>query len=300
MFLRGTKRRSFKRQKKTPPQPLFKEGLHSFPLRRGTKGDVRTGRGNAAPLHPFTHTPIIPFTHNQLINKSTITLFSTALLLRIGMFIAIEANPAGFANRFISPDVLEYHRIAQNLANNGIFSDSPSAPHNPRLERTPLYPLFIAAHYLTGTYGGHLAIVFQILLSSLTGVLTYWIGRQWFSERIAFIAGIILACDYTGILYSNTFYSETLFTLLFLLHIYFLGKYVQSGQPFDTSAGSVQRRLRTSSSAVSSQLSALRHFGRLSAAQAQDKLFSGQSFGFAQDARQNSDLNIQSTIYNIQ
>lgn len=159
-------------------------------------------------------------------HKRWVIVFLVALGLRLILFIAIGPwKDEVFESRVLSEDKV-YHHIAINIIENHIFSSSESSPYDPNTLRTPLYPSFLALTYVIFGYRPYIAILFQLIMGAITSVLTYKIGRIFFHEKIAFIAGLFLAFDYSSIFYNNLLLTETLFTLLFAVHIYLLAKFL--------------------------------------------------------------------------
>lgn len=143
------------------------------------------------------------------------------------LFIAVGSwQPEVSKERIIAGDATGYHKIAVNLLENNGFSTSESFPYAPDISRTPVYPFFLAALYAIFGYKPYMAILFQLIIASMTCILIYKIAKIFFNEKIAFLAGLLTAFEYSGILYSNQLLTDTLFTFLFIVHIYFLVKFL--------------------------------------------------------------------------
>ncbi len=159
--------------------------------------------------------------------KRLILIFLVALCLRLILFLAVNLwSDKVLEERFFVPDSNSFHRIAVNLLENNVYSKSENSPYEPHVERPPIYPFFLASVYAISGYKPHIAIIFQLIFGSLNCILIYKIGRVFFNEKVALFAGLIAAFDYASILYTNHLLSDTLFTLLFIVHIYFLAKFI--------------------------------------------------------------------------
>ncbi len=114
---------------------------------------------------------------------------------------------------YANPDAYNYENIALNLVNHSVFSDEVHPPYVLDLHRTPLYPAFLATIYSFTEFSRTAAVLFQILLGSLTVGLTYLFSRALLrSHQIALFAALILALDPLTIMYTNMLMTETLFT----------------------------------------------------------------------------------------
>lgn len=154
--------------------------------------------------------------------RTEVFLFLLIFLLRVVFFawlLSIETTlPYEFP--LIEIDSREYHQIADNLIENGIFSLDPEPPINPDSFRTPGYPLFLAGILVLFKSIKAVSII-QALISGFIGVLMYWISRRVFNKgAIGFLAALIFAFEPSGLFFSNMAMSETLFLLLLLLALY--------------------------------------------------------------------------------
>ncbi|MEO7921050.1 MAG: hypothetical protein ABIT01_16440, partial [Thermoanaerobaculia bacterium] len=87
-----------------------------------------------------------------------------------------------------SPDTGSYERPALALLASGTFAQSPQALNVPETNRTPGYPVLIAAVY--GIFGRHplLLALLNILLSTGTLVLLSILAERLFGPRAALLA----------------------------------------------------------------------------------------------------------------
>jgi len=117
-----------------------------------------------------------------------------AFSLRLLVFRAISDHP----QRFLQTDSSGYQGLAVNLLEYHRFG-SPDADGawQPHVNRTPVYPAFLATVYALFGISPTIAALMQNLLSTLFVALTYRLGKIW------------------G--YANQLMTETLFSLLFLM-----------------------------------------------------------------------------------
>jgi len=119
-----------------------------------------------------------------------------------------------------------YYWIANNiLAGNG-FSGSVQAPYVPDDIRMPLYPLLIAG--ILKIFGSTKALfVLQALIGSATAVLAWIVAKEFLSTRWSAAVGFAMALEPLGAYLTSTMLSETVFTAVFVLAIYFFLQYLK-------------------------------------------------------------------------
>lgn len=150
-----------------------------------------------------------------------------AFILRLMLFIYIA--PYTPIKYYVNPDAYNYENIALNLVNHGVFSDEVQAPYVLDLDRTPLYPVFLATVYELSESSRTAAVLCQLLLGSLTVGLTYLFSRALLrSHQIALFASLILALDPLTIMYTNMLMTETLFTFFLVAGSTTLVEYFRS------------------------------------------------------------------------
>ena len=151
-------------------------------------------------------------------NKILLVLI-LAFLLRFALF-SFFIIP--HKERCMSPDSYGYDSLAVNILEHRVFSTSQQSPFIPNLHRTPLYPLFLSIVYLPFRHSIVAAIFFQVIMGALIVLVTYKLGVKLFNETVALFAAFLLAIDPVSVIYSNYLLTETLFTLLLVLGLYFL------------------------------------------------------------------------------
>jgi 4-amino-4-deoxy-L-arabinose transferase-like glycosyltransferase len=121
----------------------------------------------------------------------------------------------------LGSDSLEYSTLAQNLINHHWFSMSTSMPAVPEVFRTIGYPLFVAAFVLLFKSYFIVTLV-QIMLTILTGVLIFRMGKSLFSENIGFIAALVFIFEPNTVFHTLIILSDTLFVFLLVSFVYLL------------------------------------------------------------------------------
>lgn len=120
-------------------------------------------------------------------------------------------------------DAQEYVALAQRFIQTGQFTTSlPNTPIIPELFRTPGYPAFLVFIFRLFK-SPYLIPLVQGVLHALTGVLTFELGRRFFSRTAGITAAILYLLEPAAL--HGTFFamSDTLFVALFLgtLLLYF-------------------------------------------------------------------------------
>jgi 4-amino-4-deoxy-L-arabinose transferase-like glycosyltransferase len=166
------------------------------------------------------------YTHYILPYRKILILFTIALAARLGVFIGLFIwftvlghTPPDTNYPVFNGDSKSYFLLAQNLLINHEYSLSAAAPFIPENFRLPGYPFFL---YLLGSTGLSMVLItiVQILLSSATVVLTYLIGKKFLSEKVAFVAALLLCIEPTTVFFSTFIMSDTLFVFTLMLSIY--------------------------------------------------------------------------------
>ncbi|OGE79928.1 MAG: hypothetical protein A2826_00050 [Candidatus Doudnabacteria bacterium RIFCSPHIGHO2_01_FULL_43_23] len=114
-------------------------------------------------------------------------------------------------------DGLHYSNVAASLSSDGSFSESGK----PTARRDPGYVFFLSGVYKI--FGVNYAVVrvFQILFFCGISVLIYFLTREiFFDERLAKTAALLTALFYPLASYAGLFFTELLFTFIFLISIF--------------------------------------------------------------------------------
>jgi 4-amino-4-deoxy-L-arabinose transferase-like glycosyltransferase len=138
-------------------------------------------------------------------SRILIIILVIALFLRLALLIATLPD----VSRAITPDTNSYMDYARAITE-GDFWAYPSAL------RTPIYPLFLALFQMQIIP----AMLGQIAVSLVTIYLTYSLAARIFKDqKIALLAGVLLAFSLESITHTYYLLTETLFTLLFVASV---------------------------------------------------------------------------------
>ena len=145
-------------------------------------------------------------------------IFCLALGLRVGYVRTLEIDTP------IRDDALKYYKLAYNLAENGVYSQAQNLPFTPETAITPGYPLFLAAILALSSdvvVFYNTTLLLQAILSTVTVILVYcifWRHLPWF---LCVLGTFLVAVSPHLIIYSGYLLTETLFTFLLILGIFF-------------------------------------------------------------------------------
>lgn len=165
-------------------------------------------------------------THFFKTYRLEILIFALALAARLLYFgVTLQVNDGDLLNTITGPD--GYTTVSKNLIEgHGLTAAGPPS-YEPYSFRPPLYHFFIAGSYFAlGGYWG--VILLQMLLGSLVPLLGMRVASYLIRGRALLAAlGVFLALEPSGVLYSTFFYSETLFTVLFLAGVWTFFAYLR-------------------------------------------------------------------------
>lgn len=156
----------------------------------------------------------------SLTSKYIKIIVSIALAVRILLGWAILShNNYNIEKSIISLD--DYYEMGENIINGNGFSSDTHPPFTPNPIRVPIYPYFLAT--ILWIFKSRLAIaIIQGIISTLIPIFSYLLVRRIFtSPTIAFVTGLFLAIEPFTALVSITMLTETIFTVFWLLFIYF-------------------------------------------------------------------------------
>lgn len=118
---------------------------------------------------------------------------------------------SALANRsYLTDDSVQYLTLAENLADQGIFSQCYTPPYVADLQRTPGYPVFLI---LLGRLPW-LVIVAQHLLVLATAWFLYRLARDLYGERIGGMGARLYLLQPYPVVLASYVLSETLFIFL--------------------------------------------------------------------------------------
>lgn len=141
--------------------------------------------------------------------RSAWMLIGVMAVIRFGFTFVIGLDEG----RLVEPDSNDYLLNAHALLDDGRFWSSPGSGE-PEFERTPGYPLFIAAIFaMTGRSVLAVALV-QSVVSVLVAVPMFLLARRLFNERVGVVAIVLLLLDPLSMYFGSLILTETLATLL--------------------------------------------------------------------------------------
>ena len=158
-------------------------------------------------------------------HKAEVYIFLLAFTIRaLYLYLSIVYSGGDLISAIHGAD--GYFNVSQNIIAGYGFTDSQGPPYVPYAFRPPLYFYFIAlTHWLFNGYWG--VIILQIAIGSVLPLIGMKIASYVLkSHKLLLVIGVLLALEPMGILYSTVFYSETVFTLLLLLSILYVFRYV--------------------------------------------------------------------------
>jgi len=143
-----------------------------------------------------------------------------AVLVKILLALLIYIyNPQGVLE---SSDSFEYHQLAINLRDHGVYSRAQYAPFDFEVIRTPAYPLFLSGLYkVFGTEPVVIPLA-QTVLSVMTLLATAGIGSLLFGRRAGFLAALFISVDPVSLYYVQVMLTETMFTTLLTVCLFCL------------------------------------------------------------------------------
>jgi 4-amino-4-deoxy-L-arabinose transferase-like glycosyltransferase len=158
-----------------------------------------------------------------------ITLFLLALILRLGYVLLFPWDIAGrrFDPQKIYQDERRYDSVATHLLDGeGFVNASDTITVVP-----PVYPLFLAALY--GMFGHAFTAVrlFQTLISALTCVLIYYLGKETFNSKVGRLAALLAVIYPFFFVWCRVLVTETLTAFLVSLGVLWLLKTAADPSP---------------------------------------------------------------------
>jgi hypothetical protein len=137
-------------------------------------------------------------------------LFALALVFRAWALVTVVGFD--YAPR---TDDADFENIGSTLASTGRYALTPESP--PTAMRSPLLPVLLAGVYEVAGHRPAVAQVVLLLLSALLVPLTLLLGQDIGGRRVGVLAGFLVALDPFAWVFAGVFFSETLFTFLFVL-----------------------------------------------------------------------------------
>ncbi len=158
--------------------------------------------------------------------KFLLILLLVAATLRVGAVLALRDIRQPPGRDAAGADAVQYDQLALSLARSDGYSITPGKPTS---FRAPGLPFFLSVVYRI-SYANYPLAYFSLLLLSLSSLLvTYFVARCYLGEPGGRLAGILGAVYFPHVYASTVFLSETLFTLLLGLFLYFSFRALEQG-----------------------------------------------------------------------
>ena len=155
--------------------------------------------------------------------RKTVYIFFYFLTIRV-LFIVVS----GFSPNELSSDTVWIDMLSERALTGDFNFDIG------RFIVAPFYNVLIAAHkYIFTSNWSFVLICSQLIISSLSGVYFYKLGKLLFNEKAAFYSSLIFGVFPMTLYWVHTFSSESIFQSLLIISIYFLVKSSRTGKYFD-------------------------------------------------------------------
>lgn len=153
------------------------------------------------------------------VTKRDLAILSSVVFIGLILRLALVGYVAPYPERYIQADAIGYNQLAINLVSGHGFSMETIAPYTPDNFRTPIYPLTIAFFYALFGYRPDLILWLQVFMGAFTIFLTFLLAERIGGLRVGLIAAVLFAISPHSITYSALLWSDTEYTLFFILSI---------------------------------------------------------------------------------
>ena len=161
-----------------------------------------------------------------LAKKRVLYIFLFSVVVRF-IYLCFFKQNIIYIEHSIFGDAAQYILIAKNIAAGNGFNMLPDS--NLLANRAPLFPFILAWIFKLFGTGYWPARIFQVCISSLVPVITYLIGKEITTKRVAIVSAYISIFYPLYIFYSAYLLTETLFVFLSGLSLLYLIKFVKTG-----------------------------------------------------------------------
>jgi len=156
-----------------------------------------------------------------VVKHSPRTEWSQAKTLWVILSVALIVRAAvAFYFPVYFRDAERYEALAMNLLNGHGYSASPAPPYTPDVQRTPLYPAFLALVFGLCGQSETAARLANAILGTLICLLIYKLSRRLFDETTALISALLCALYPFTIYYAGVVGMETFLALLMVVATY--------------------------------------------------------------------------------
>jgi len=150
------------------------------------------------------------------LDKNILLIFVFALLVRLLYILIMPPRPVTW------DDTLSWDAVGWNLAQGNGFIEADGKPTH---VRPPLYPIFLAVIYILFGHNFISVQVFQSIIGAITVIIIFLLCSEIFENKIIANLTSLALCIYPPlIVYTQIIGSETLYTFLLSVTIYFLNK----------------------------------------------------------------------------
>lgn len=153
--------------------------------------------------------------------KFPLKLFLTALTVRI-LFTLIHPQI------YLISDMLGYNEAAMSLLEDGEFRVKGVISAS----RPPMYPFFLTVVYFVFGHSLLAVRLMQAVVGAITAVMVFQTGKLMFDRKTAALAGIFYAFYTASWALGDILLTESLFTLLMIISVYFMIRIGESGSPW--------------------------------------------------------------------
>jgi len=143
-------------------------------------------------------------------------LMILVLLLAFSIRMLVFSAMANDSEKFFQNDSVLYQKLAVNLHEFRQFGLLTEEGWGPHINRTPLYPGFLAIVYTVFGVQPAVAMLVQGLISTVTVALAYRLGQLWNGPRIGALVAILMSLEVVSIFYTSQLMTETLFSFFLL------------------------------------------------------------------------------------
>ena len=155
-----------------------------------------------------------------------IALLLIAMIARLFVLLPGINNPE---ENYFRPDSSTYVQPAKVLAETGRYKFSVDADKG-YAYRTPGYPAYLAL-FFKFTDNLKWSVIFMVILSALTCIPIFYSGCYFGGKWVGFIAGLFFALNITSIAHAPLILSDTLFTLIVTVQLWYFIKFYFSARP---------------------------------------------------------------------
>ncbi len=157
------------------------------------------------------------------LDRSIPSYRSLAFVLLVALVLRVAAVVL-FGN---GEDIDNYDNIARSLLKGQGYRAAQDS--EPNVQRPPAYPVFLFLIYSALGPSPKHALLCQAVLSCMTIMVVFYAARRVFDRRVALIGSALFAAYPFSIWYATLLLSETLFTFLLAMSVFYWVRLYQGG-----------------------------------------------------------------------